>query len=261
MGSLSLTWILRSMVATVLTLLCGIALVALAVVLIVTFAPGGTRDLHAYQAASHCPAAPSAPAECRWTQEFTVSGLRVTNSKSKLDRAFLTGADGVRWETFYSSAGPVLDRLDEGDRVTGTIWRGRVTEIAEGGASQKTQDAPADMRARILIAALIMIPTGLLMTTACAWRLRRHAAPAPTPGMVATLGLAFALFCAGLISPLPLGKRGEDFWLVTAVWLPMAALLTAVARSYVTRKRVPATALDLAPGGGTAPGVRQRRPP
>jgi hypothetical protein len=171
-----------------------------------------------------------------------VSGVRVTNSKSKLNRAFLTGADGVRWETFYSSAGPVLDRLDEGDRVTGIIWRGMLTEIAEGGSSQKTQDAPADMRARILIGALIIIPTGLLMTAACAWRLCCRAAPAPTPGMVVTLGLAFALFFAGLVSPLLLGKRGENFWMVAAVWLPIAALMTAVARIYVTQKRAPDTA-------------------
>jgi hypothetical protein len=237
------TRILRSIVGTVLTLLFGVALVAFAVVLLTTVAPGGDRDLHAYQAAPRCPAAPSAPAECRWTQEFTVSGVRLTHSKSKPNRAFLTGADGVRWETLYSSNGPIVDTLDEGDLVAGTIWRGRLTEIAAEGASQKTQDAPADMRARALIAALIIIPSGLLMTAACAWRLRRRrAAPVPTPGMVATLGLAVALILAGYISPILLGKRGEDFWSVAAVWLPIAALMAAVARVYVTQKRARDTA-------------------
>ena len=241
MAHVSIAGILRSAVATVLTLLAGVALVVLAVVLTATIAPGGTRDLRAYQAAPRCPAAPSARAECRWTQGFTVSGVRLTRSRSKLNRALLTGADGVRWETFYSSNGPVLDTLDTGDRVTGTIWRGVVTEIAAGGASQKTQDAPADMRARILIAALIMVPSGLLMTAACAWRLRRRATPAPAPGMVATLGLAFALFLPGLIAPLLAGTRGENFWTVAAVWLPIAVLMAAVARGYVTHKRTPDT--------------------
>jgi membrane protein implicated in regulation of membrane protease activity len=78
------------------------------------------------------------------------------------------------------------------------------------------------------------------MTAACAWRLRRRrAAPVPTPGMVATLGLAVALFVAGLVSTLPLGTRGENFWMVAAVWLPVAALLAVVARVYVTQKRSP----------------------
>jgi hypothetical protein len=59
--------------------------------------------------------------------------------------------------------------------------------------------------------------------------------------MVATLGLALALFFPGLLSPLLLGRRGENLWLVMALWLPMAALMTAVARGYVTHKRAPAT--------------------
>ncbi|GAB2849496.1 hypothetical protein GCM10027176_60790 [Actinoallomurus bryophytorum] len=236
------TRILRSAVGTVLTLLFGATLVLIGVILVTWIAPGGARDLHAYEAAPRCPAAPAAPAECRWTQEFTVSGVRLTRSRSESDRAFLTGADGVRRETFYDSRGPVLDALDEGDRVTGTIWRGFVTEIAAEGDSQKTQDAPADMRARGLIGALLTVPCGLLMTAACAWRLlRRRAVPDPTPGMVAALGLAFALFAGGLISPVLLGKNGENLWMVAAVWLPIAILMAAAARLYVTRKRAPET--------------------
>ncbi|GII57585.1 hypothetical protein Pth03_59740 [Planotetraspora thailandica] len=242
MTPISITRILRSTVATVLTLLAGVALVVLAAFLVATIAPGGDRDLHAYEAAARCPAAPSAPAECRWTQEFTVSGVSLTQSRGKLNRVLLMSADGVRWETFYSSDGPVVDGIHKGDRVTGTIWRGLLTEIAAEGASQKTDDAPADIRTRVLILALIIVPTGILMTIACAWRLRRRAAPAPTPGMVATLGLAFGLFFCGLFSPLPLVGRDENFWMVAAVWFPAAAILTAVARNYVTRKRTQDTA-------------------
>lgn len=242
MARLSLTRILRSTVGTVLTLLVGVGLVVLGVFFAATVAPGGLRDLRAYEAAARCPAAPSKPADCRWTQEFTVSGARrVKTGKSKANRVSLTSANGVRWEAFYDTGGSVLDRLEEGDRVTATIWRGIVTEIAAERASQKTFDAPADDRARVLILALIIVPSGLLMTAACAWRLCRRAAPAPTPGMVATLGLAFGLCLAGLFCPLLLGNRGENFWLVAAVWLPIAAILTAVARGYVTQKRAPDT--------------------
>lgn len=239
MAHLSITQILRSVVATFCTLLAGLGLVVLGVALAVILAPGGTDDLRAYEAAARCPAVPTAPAKCRWTQEFTVSGVRLTHSRGKSNRAFLTSADGARWETLYSSDGPVLDGLHDGDRVTGTIWRGLLTEIAADGVTQVTEDAPADMRARVLIAALITVPSGLVMAAACAWRLGRRAAPDPMPGMVATLSLAFGLLLAGLCSPVLLGSRGETFWLVAAVWLPIAAILTAVARGYTTHQRTP----------------------
>ncbi|MDL4771934.1 hypothetical protein [Actinomadura xylanilytica] len=245
MSPFSPSWILRNTVATVLALLIGLAVAVLVGLFVAAEAPGGTRDLRAYQAAPRCPAAPAAPAECRWTQEFTASGIELTSSRSKSDRVLLTGADGVKRETFYSNHA-VLTDLEEGDRVTGTVWRGLVTEIAAKGDSQKTQDAPADMRARLLIMALITIPAALLMTAACGWRLCRHRA-APTPGMIATLGLAPGLFGGGLVSALFSGPA-ESFWRTLIAWLVITAVLAAVARFYVTQKRTPATA-PATPGG------------
>ncbi|MCP9953381.1 hypothetical protein [Actinomadura madurae] len=157
-------------VATVLALLAAVAVAAITAYFVATEAPGGTRALDAYNAAPRCPAEPSAPAECRWTQEFTVSGVHRTAKRGELDRAFLTDADGVRWETSYTDTGPVLDDLGKGDRVTGTIWRGRLTEIAANGDTQDTSVAPADMRARFLIAALIVVPRP------SSWRPRAHGA-------------------------------------------------------------------------------------
>ncbi|MEV5748945.1 hypothetical protein AB0L00_14105 [Actinoallomurus sp. NPDC052308] len=234
MAHVSGTRILRSTGATVLTLLVGVGLVALGVLLAATEAPGGARDLRAYEAAARCPAAPSAPADCRWTQEFTVADMILRNSRRGPNRLVLTGADGTRRETTYDSGGPVFEK---GERVTGTLWRGLLTEISSGDFTQQTDDAPADMRARVLIFALVTVPSGLLVTAACAWRLGRRAIPDPTPGMVATMGLAVGLFFAGLFSPLFVGGRGDDLWRVAAVWLPVAAVLTVVARVYVIRKR------------------------
>ena len=231
----SVSQLLRSTVASVFTLLAGIGLVVLGVFVVATVAPGGARDLHAYEAAARCPAAPAASAGCRWTQEFTVSAVHLTAKRSDPYRAVLSGADGVRWETHYGNAGPVLDRLDVGDRVTGTVWRGRLTEIQADGDRQRAEDAPADMRTRVLILALIVVPSGLLMTVACGWRLLRRGRP--TPGMAATLGLAFGLGLGGLFCPLLVGRRGEHFSAVAAAWLPLAVLLTVVARGYVIQKR------------------------
>ncbi|TDC83617.1 hypothetical protein [Actinomadura sp. 7K507] len=262
MAHLSPAGILRSTITTFVNLLVGVALVAVSAVLLAMLAPDGRLDVDAYKAATPCAAAPAADvagtaasAECLWTQEFTVSAISMKQTRSESMSAVLTGPDGDRWRTRYSSAGPVLDGLDEGDRVTGTVWRGRLTEIAAGGDSQRTHAYPADMRTRALIGALVMMPSGLLMTALCTWRLsRRRSTPEATPGMVATLGLAYAFFCAGLLSPVAVaGMEEEKAWPVAAVWLPMAALLTAGARYYVKRKRVSADGDGLT-GGPPAEG-------
>jgi hypothetical protein len=236
-SQVSVSGVLRGVVGTVVTLLAGVAIAATGIAFVAANFPGGVRDLRAYQAAPRCPAAPSGPAECRWTEEFTVSGVHLTYKRGDSNRVVLTGADGERWETRYPTRGPVVDGLDEGDHVTGTVWRGRLTEIAADGESQRTFDAPADLRARSLVLGLITVPGGLLMAAACVWRLARRAS-APTPGMVAALGLSIALIFAGLVAPvLTAGSGKESFWPVAAVWLPIAAVMTAVARGYVLRKR------------------------
>ncbi|MDL4813332.1 hypothetical protein [Actinomadura opuntiae] len=233
MGNMSVGGILRGRVGAGIVLVVGVALVALGLFLSIRIAPGGVRDLHAYQAAPRCAAAPSGAADCRWTQRFTVADIRLTSSRGDVDHAFLTDERGRRWRTEYADRKPVLTDLKEGDQVTGTVWRGRLTEISANGASQKTQDAPADLRARVLILALIVVPSGLLVAVAGGWRLARRA---PTPGMAATLGVALGLFLAGLFSPM---IGGEDFWTVAAVWLPVAALMAAAGRYHVVRKRAP----------------------
>ncbi|TDC63396.1 hypothetical protein E1200_22420 [Actinomadura sp. GC306] len=238
MAHLSLRGILDNIVMTLLNLLAGVGLVVLAAGLLAAEAPNGDRDLRAYESAPPCPSPPQEPADCRWTTDFTVSALHLTHKKNESDSAVLMDADGDRWDTSYPNRGPVLNTLDEGDRVTGTVWRGRLTEIAAGGDSQRTNAAPADMRTRVLIGALILVPSGVLMAAASTWRLlRRRAFPEPTPGMVATLGLAYALFLAGLFSPLLVSAGGENFWTTLAVWLPIAAAMTAAARIITVRNR------------------------
>ncbi|MFB9838383.1 hypothetical protein [Actinoallomurus acaciae] len=231
--------VLRSVVTTVLILSCAVAAVSSVALLVVAEAPGGVRDLRAYQAAVRCPAAPSAPADCLWTQEFTVSGVHLARGRNDSFRTSLTGPDGARWTPSYTSGGPLLYGIGAGDRVTGTIWRGMLTEIASGEVSQRTTDAPADMRAQIIVLAVVVIPPGLLMAAACVWRLCRLRA-APTPGMVATMGLALGLFFGSLLCLLLLGDRAEDLWWTGGAWLLMATLSTVVARVYVGQKHAAA---------------------
>lgn len=238
MAHLSLRGILDSPVMTVLNLGAGLGLVALAAGLLAAYVPDGDRDLRAYASAGRCPSAPQRPADCRWTAEFTVSDIRLTSKRAESDGAVLTDADGDAWETTYAKRGPVLGTLDKGDRVTGTVWRGRLTEISAGGRSQRTQAAPVDMRTRILIATLMFGPTGVLMALVCAWRLlRRRGVPEATQGMVSALGLAFALVPAGLFTPLVASAGGESPRAFLTVWLAIAALMTIVTCAYTAVKK------------------------
>jgi hypothetical protein len=232
MANLSLRGMLRRRVGAAVVLLVGTALVLVGVLMSARIAPGGVRDLHAYEAAPRCASAPSEPAGCRWTQPFTVAAVHLSGGKREADRAVLTSADGTRWETEYADRKPLLGELKKGDVVTGTVWRGLLTEIAAKGAAQRTQDAPVNMRTRVLILALIVVPSGLLMAAAAAWRLVRRAGP--TTGMVATLGLGVGLLFAALFSPL---IGGEDLVGVAAVWVPVAAVMTGAAIYYTAYKR------------------------
>ena len=236
--------ILDTTVTTLFVLLGGVALVGGATDLGTVVAPDNVRELHAYEAAPRCSAAPSTPAECRWTEEFTVSDIHVVPEYKRGDRsAVLTGASGARWNTGYNNSGPLLDQLDEGDRVTGTIWRGRLTEITANGARQETGRAPADGSGPDILA-LVLASSGLLVIVTCAWRLRRRRA---TPAMKATLGLSIGLLFVGLFSAVVLfllsdflpQSMADNFWLFAAIYGVGAAWMTVVDRRSLKAPRTP----------------------
>ncbi|WP_019633267.1 hypothetical protein [Actinomadura atramentaria] len=218
------------------SLLAALATAAVGLGFAVAMFPDGTKDLNAYRAAPACEPAQRHHADCRRTEELTVVKVKISHKRSENTTTTLTDATGGTWRSDYPNDGPVVASLDVGDEVVGTIWRGKLTELAAQGDTQRTADAPADMRARTLIMALILVPSGLVTAAACAWRLARVKDPkTPTPGMKATLYLGIALFVASLFCPLVLhGSQTERFWPVLAVWTPIAAIMTIVARTHVT---------------------------
>jgi hypothetical protein len=238
--------ILDKTVTTVFVLLGGVALVGVATELVVVVAPDSARELSAYEAAPPCPHAPPTPAECRWTEEFTVSDIHLIASYQKGDdSAVLTGASGARWKTIYPDRGPVVVQLDEGDRVTGTIWRGRLTEIAANGATEQTGRAPHDPRPQSFVLALAMVPSGLFLAIAGIWRLLLRRA---TPAMETTVRMGIGLFFAGLLSFIGFGVAAiflpqsvvDHFWVFAAVFLAAAIWMTvAVLRTLEEERRTP----------------------
>ncbi|WUH96619.1 hypothetical protein OHR68_23955 [Spirillospora sp. NBC_00431] len=231
-----MTHFFRSAVGAIIFLLVGLGMMAGAVGALAAHLPDGDRDLREYEAATPCPAFSIEPTDCLWKQEFTVTEVDDPRGRGKGPYTILTDANGHRWRATYGNPGPLWRELAKGDRVTGTIWRGALTEISKGGATQNTSQAPADMRARSTVLALVLLPSGLSLAIVSAWRLaRRRASPTLTPGQSASFWLSFGLLAAGLLSTVPAALLPHDGELGHAVltaliWLPIAGLMAVLAR-------------------------------
>ncbi|WP_344105338.1 hypothetical protein [Nocardiopsis rhodophaea] len=225
--------ILRSTAGTLLALLFCLAVLALTASFLIAYVPDGDRAYRAYQQARPCPSPPQEAADCLWRQEFTASDIVVGRGRRETGGVTLTAEDGSWWRARSSEPGPVLRRLEWGQKVTGTVWRGRLTEIATEGVSQRTEHFPVDMRNRTLTFALIIAPSGLMAAAVCLWRLLRRREP--TRAMVATLGLSEALPFAGVFCAMALADDGHDpFWPTVAAWLPVAGLMALSTWVYAT---------------------------
>lgn len=164
----------------------------------------------------------------------------VATGKNGADSAVLTGASGASWDTVYRDRGPVLEKLADGDRVTGTVWRGELTEIMANGVVQSSVKAPVDERPHSFMLALVLVPSGLLLIVTGAWRLLRGRG---APAMEATLALGLGLLGVGLFSDIALYIPGlflphrvaDSFWMFAAIFLAAAGWLTVVVRRSLKR--------------------------
>lgn len=235
----------RSTAGAICCHLLGLGMVAGAVAGLAAELPDGDRELRAYQSATRCPSAPSEltePADCLWTYPFIVDEVDASpRGRGNPPYAILRGPDGDNRKATFANSDPVLETLSRGDRVTGTMWRGTLTEIEAGGASQTTAEAPADMVARIAVLAMILIPSGLVLMAASAWRLAtRRAHPDLTPGQRATFALSLWFLMTALLAPLPASLlpydgEAQHALLTAAIWLPVAVIMIIVARVRTVR--------------------------
>ncbi|MBE1532834.1 hypothetical protein [Actinomadura algeriensis] len=236
----------KAAAVAVVWLLVGIAGLIGAVALAVGGVPDRLAEQRAIESAPACPAAPREPADCLWEQEFAISGIRLYEGRGSEITATLTDRAGGEWATEFKTNEPLLDDLDDGDPVKGTIWRGEVVEIAALGDVQDTGAAPAGSAESYAATVLFAGPAGLLMIVAGGWRLRRRAEPATPKGLAGLLWftgiMAGATFPIGIVAataewPIPL---------IGAVWA-----LTAVAVGGITAVAVRKSGDVSAALGGT----------
>lgn len=211
---------------TVVWLLFGVVAVLASVMISTVDVPERLADRRAFESAADCPTAPEAPADCQWKQEFTVSGIRLYRGKSSPITATLTDRGGNEWPTEYRNDGPLLERLGDGDRVVGTVWRGQVVKIATEGAEQVTRASPTDLSEAAVSLAIACGPSGLLLVIACVWRLRRRSEPTLSKPMACLVLLSIGLAVVAIAAGMLVTWLQAPVWLIPGLWLPAAAVMT-----------------------------------
>ncbi|MEU6865882.1 hypothetical protein ABZ924_21955 [Streptomyces sp. NPDC046876] len=180
----------------------------------------------AYTAARQCPTDETVREreDCVRTVSFTVDAVQLKGGRGSQYSATVSGAAFWNGKVDFGDPGPLLERLNPQDQVTGTIWRGAVMTIAKGDVRQNSADKPRD---EAQIFAGIGTYAGLVAAL-CLWfgamRLsgqRRLYEPHTWRGLGRPLLIALAVICAAVAVPAFL--LGIPWWVVPAVTVPFSA--------------------------------------
>ncbi|MEK2494536.1 hypothetical protein WN990_33820 [Kitasatospora purpeofusca] len=187
--------------------------------------PDDTERSRSYAAAATCPAeSPGAAVEeCVRTVPFTVGGT-VLRPKDHL--ATLDGAPFWSGTVRFGNPGPLLEDLKPGDRVDGTVWRGRVMRLERAGVAQASVDRPreeaqlvAGLGTAVALQAVLAAALGAVLLS----------------GRPLTLALARSLFFWTLLSCVV--PAALAFWAGLPWWtVPAAAVPTALVAAEAVRR-------------------------
>lgn len=186
--------------------------------------PDDIRRYGDYAAAAPCS---DSTDDCLRTLPLTVDRTVVKKGRSGSFEATLSGtsASGASWKTVvrFGDPGPLLARLEPGDQVTATVWRGAVMALAQGDVRQSSADEPRDdaqMTAGLGTFAGLLAALGLGFATAWLagfggrepWTWRSLGFPLLLGAAVTTLAVAVPAFAIGL-----------PWWVVPGVTVPFVA--------------------------------------
>lgn len=138
-GRTRFTGVLLILLALISAVLCYIAFAR--------WLPSDRDRYRDYVAAEPCPARATAQVrkDCLSTWHFTVVKTVIKRGgKSSTYTATLKDGDSWRGLVDFGDPGPLLERLEQGDRVTATIWRRDIVVLSKDGVRQSTSDAPRD---------------------------------------------------------------------------------------------------------------------
>ncbi|MGW3327199.1 hypothetical protein [Streptomyces virginiae] len=184
---------------------------------------GRHRD---YTAARPCPADKTVQEweRCVRTVSFTVDEVQLKGEWGRRFTATVSGAPFWNGKLHFGDPGPLLEQLNSGDRVTGTVWRGDVMALAEGDVRQSTAEEPRDeapIAAGIGTYAGLVAALGLWFGAARLTGRRRLYETHTWSGLARPLLIAMALLCAAVA--VPAAVLGIPWWAVPAVAVPLSA--------------------------------------
>ncbi len=215
-----------------------------------TAIPAARADERAFAAAVPCTrplSAGDAREECLRDVEFTVRAVSVSPGRQARHSALLArGGRPPRWVGFRGGE-PLLERLERGERVTGTVWRGQVVRITGRGTTQLTDAHPAGGSGDMVF---LGVSAAAGTAGACGigwWALTRHrllAARARVRNLSAEGWAGLGLGGCALAS-VPLAAGAEwPLWWTAPVWAAASAGIVLLGRRRPGRRPYAAAEAD-----------------
>lgn len=227
-------WRLR--VRAALIGLAGLTALAAGALLLMTL-PRAAAEERALQVATACQG--TVTRDCVRAAWFTVESVRVHRGKGSGGWVVVSGTDEAAGETRFTGITDFLDRVQPGDRVVGTVWRGRIIVLGNDRAAQRTDSHPvgdAQFAAGTGTALLLLGGLGVHVSQ---WSLRHEETAAWRRSAV----LGRSAWALGLLSawsfllPMLLQSWSTDLDIYFALWTPaVLAMVTFLARRHPGRR-------------------------
>ncbi|MFF4100837.1 hypothetical protein [Streptomyces sp. NPDC001903] len=195
-------------------------------------------DIRRYEDYAAAPPCGYSADDCVRELPLTVDHTVVKKGRSGKFEATLSDQDSRKLVVLFGDPGPVLARLEPGDRVTATVWRGRVMTVAKEDVRQSSADEPRDeaqMTAGLATFAGLLAALGLGFAVALLAGLGGRE-PWTWRSLGMPLLIGSALTCLAVAVPALL--IGLPWWVVPGVAVPFVAYAAFRLHRYRLRRRV-----------------------
>ncbi|MFA3877104.1 hypothetical protein ABS735_26055 [Streptomyces sp. MMCC 100] len=215
----------RARLTGVLLILLSLASAAACCLVFAWWLPSDGERYQDYRAADSCSsgALSRGDTDCLSTWHLTVEKtVNKTAGKESVHDATLTYQDSWRGTVHLNGSGPLLERLEPGDRVTATAWRGEIMVLGQGGVRQDTLEAPRD---ELQMNAAVGVLAGLLAAQCLVFgavRLVRPLDHEPLTWEPYGRWLLFTVIGVSFGVGLPAVWTGVPWWTVPLVAVPLA---------------------------------------
>ncbi|MEU2231679.1 hypothetical protein [Streptomyces vietnamensis] len=202
--------------------LAGLVVLLAGAALLIGVLPGVVAEERAFLAASECHGARTE--DCLRAVSFTVESVNLQRGKGSGGRILVVSTQEGESRLQFNGIGPFLERVRTGDRVTGTIWRGRIVVLADSEGGQRTATHPVGGSLLGATFGIMLLLGGGLGTYAARWWIRHpgHSSHRHPPELVAacraTLGLGIYTFALAVV----LYPWEAQLGVFLALWAPAA---------------------------------------